>query len=160
MRSTDVDRAEAIPFRIVPETGQIPEKVSERGPSVDSKEVWDVLHEDESGSKNTDEAREGRPEPPLVVLRSLPSGSRDGLAREASDDGVDGLEGSGVDEVDVSVTRNVREPAREYRTRVLVPLDLPPAAPPGALEPEVDPSDPGEERPEGRSVIVHLPATP
>jgi hypothetical protein len=46
MRGADVGRSEAVPFRVIPARGQVSEYVSH--PS--SKEPWDVLHDDVSGS--------------------------------------------------------------------------------------------------------------
>jgi hypothetical protein len=50
MPGTDGRSWYAIPLRVIPERGQVPENLSERPSSVDSQEVLDVLHEDESGS--------------------------------------------------------------------------------------------------------------
>jgi len=46
VRSTDVERGESIPFRVVPEGDQVPENVSEPV----SKKPRDIFHEHESGS--------------------------------------------------------------------------------------------------------------
>lgn len=46
MGGAEVGRREAIPFRIEPDFGQVSDHVSK----APSKQTWDVLHEDESGS--------------------------------------------------------------------------------------------------------------
>jgi hypothetical protein len=48
VRGTDGGSRYAVPLRVIPERGQVPEYVSE--PSVSPKEPWDVLHEHEAGS--------------------------------------------------------------------------------------------------------------
>jgi hypothetical protein len=46
MGGTDEGRRYAVPLRVIPDTGQVPENVSHSG----SKEPWDVLHEHVTGS--------------------------------------------------------------------------------------------------------------
>jgi hypothetical protein len=58
VRSSKVSRSEAAPSNAVPERGQVGGNDSESG----SKEAWDVLHDDDSGSKKANGASELVPE--------------------------------------------------------------------------------------------------
>lgn len=143
-----------IPFRIVPERGQVTEDVSEGRSSVDGNKPGDVLHRDDAGSKTGNDSGERRPEPPLVGLREAATRAGDGLTGEASDDGVDPLEVVG-EVPDVAETADVRVSLPEDEVAPVVELDGPGRSPPGALEAEVETGDPGEEGPECRSLIGH-----
>jgi len=46
VRGTDGGSRYAVPFALIPARGQVPEYVAHSA----SKEPWDILHEDESGS--------------------------------------------------------------------------------------------------------------
>jgi hypothetical protein len=46
MGGTDEGRRNAVPLRVIPEVGQVPENVSHSA----SKEPWNVLHEHVAGS--------------------------------------------------------------------------------------------------------------
>ena len=46
MRRTDGGSRNALPFRVIPERGQVPENV----PHSSNKETWDVLHDNPTGS--------------------------------------------------------------------------------------------------------------
>lgn len=50
VRGTEGSSGNAIPDRVVPERGQVPDHRSPHVPSVDSKEIRDVLQQDEAGS--------------------------------------------------------------------------------------------------------------
>jgi hypothetical protein len=75
------------------------------------------------------------------------------LAREAADDQVDRLDLGPVDVVDVAISGHIGEVTGEDAGAIGVDFDLPSAPPSGALQAEVEPSDPSEERAEGRPVI-------
>jgi hypothetical protein len=49
VRGTNGRRRTTLPFRVIPELGQTSENVSHSAPP--RQEAWDVLHEDEAGSK-------------------------------------------------------------------------------------------------------------
>lgn len=141
MRGTNGCRRYAIPLRIEPERGQIPENLSESS----SKEAWDVLHEDVSRSYQANDTGELRPEPAVVVEPSPLPGGAERLAGEAAGDEVDGLDAVGtasaaliVDVSHVGVAGHVGPVLGEDATAPLVDLDLPAAGPAGALEAEVD----------------------
>jgi hypothetical protein len=59
MRSAEIGGAEAAPSPHIPERLQVGGNDSESG----SKETWDVLHDDDSRSKNANGASELMPEP-------------------------------------------------------------------------------------------------
>jgi hypothetical protein len=63
MRCSDVRSSEAAPSNAIPERGQVGGDDSESG----SKEAWDVLHDDNSRSKNANGASELMPEPGAVA---------------------------------------------------------------------------------------------
>jgi hypothetical protein len=50
VRGTNGRRRYAVPLRIVPALGQVPEDSSEPSPIASRKESWHVLHEDVTGS--------------------------------------------------------------------------------------------------------------
>jgi hypothetical protein len=66
VRGADGRCRNAVPLRVIPERGQVPENLAERSAIVDSQEVSDVLHEDEAGSKLANGSRELGPEPTIV----------------------------------------------------------------------------------------------
>ncbi len=84
----------AMPFRIEPERGQVPENSTKPRPGSvggSSKEICDVLHEEEPRSKLDSKAGDFRPKAgsPTVKASAL-SGGADVLAREPSADDVNG----------------------------------------------------------------------
>jgi hypothetical protein len=50
MAGSDIGSAKARPRRVIPEVGQRSDDLGKRSSSVDSKETWDVLHEESAGS--------------------------------------------------------------------------------------------------------------
>lgn len=96
VRGAETGRGKTRPLRIEPDRGQAPEYVSER--SVSIKDSWGVLHDDVPGSSAANGVTDRRPDPPLVVLCSLPSGAAGRWAREPRRDDVagDGFEGVDV----------------------------------------------------------------
>jgi hypothetical protein len=80
VRGTEVGRRYAIPFRVIPERGQVGDDVAKSG----SKESWHVFQEDVSGSQVANDPVELRPEPPFVLLRFAAAREADGLAGESS----------------------------------------------------------------------------
>jgi hypothetical protein len=89
MWGTKGRRWNAVPFRVIPDLGQPSEYVSH--PSI--TEAWDVLHEDEAGSKCENGSKELGPEPPGIVLRESLPGEADRLTGEPAGDEVHGLDG-------------------------------------------------------------------
>ena len=84
MRRPNVGRSDNRPLRIEPELGKVSEYVV--GPA--SKQSWDVLQHDDAWSHHANDARDGRPEPPLVFDPSPFAGDAERLAREASSEDV------------------------------------------------------------------------
>jgi hypothetical protein len=85
---TDIGSANARPRRVIPERGQVSQDLGKRSSSVDSKETWDVLHEDVSGSQLANDTGELGPEPARVALALAAASGGDRLAGEASNDEV------------------------------------------------------------------------
>jgi hypothetical protein len=77
------------------------------------------------------------------------------LAGESAGEDVDGLEVGTGQLADVAVAGDVRPVSREDPSAIGVGLALPEDAEAGALEAEVEPADPGEQRPDGERVIGH-----
>lgn len=163
MRSSEVERAQHIPVRIEPERGQACEYLSAGAASVDHKEVWNVLHEDESRSNSANGALEFRPEPAVVGLSSLATGDADRLAGEAADDEIDRREGREVDMGDISELLNGWPSLREPGATPGIPLDLPERLEAGSLDTEVKAADSAEQGPErgsGHEPAQHSPQSP
>jgi hypothetical protein len=77
----------AMPFRIIPERGQ----VSENSVKPSTKQSCDVLHDDISGLKLANKTGKLRPETaPLAFNASTSSGERNVLAGESSDNAING----------------------------------------------------------------------
>jgi hypothetical protein len=77
----------AMPFRIIPDRGQ----VSENAVQPSTKQSCDVLHDDISGLKLANKTGKLRPEPTsLAINASTFSGKADVLTREAADDALNG----------------------------------------------------------------------
>jgi hypothetical protein len=79
----DFGCAEAVPFNTEPERGQGAENLSEPSSSVDSKEPWNVLQEDETRSNVAKNPRDERPDPTLVCGASSTAGVAGWLTRES-----------------------------------------------------------------------------
>ena len=139
MGGTDEGRRYAVPFRVIPEAGQVSENVSHSP----DKETRDVLHEHEPGSQVANDLRERWPEPPAIRLREPLAGAADGLAGESSGHKVRGCSvsppvGSGSH---VVMPGHLRPVPREDAPAPRVDLHLPGDRHPGALEAEVEASE-------------------
>lgn len=119
-----IGRSEAAPFRSEPERGQVPENLLERPTSIDSKEPWDVLHEDVPGSNHANDAGELRPEPPLIIHPLSLTRETRGLAREAACHGLHRLH-IGPHLTHIADAPRVRIVPRQHREAVRIALDLP-----------------------------------
>lgn len=87
VRGADAGSRDTIPLCIIPERGQGPENTV-KSPA---KDRWDVLHDDEAGSKLANDARELEEESrPFAVeaLRVRAGGLADVLAGEAADEDI------------------------------------------------------------------------
>jgi hypothetical protein len=83
-----------VPFRIVPERGQIAEKLAEPGTGLlagSNQQIWDIFHDDVLRLKLANEAVEMPPKAAAFASKSrLTPGPAEVLAGEASADGMDG----------------------------------------------------------------------
>jgi len=134
----------AIPFKVVPARGQIGGNSSEAG----SKEPWDVLQQHKPGSKYANASEELGPEPSFVVLSSASSGDTDGLAGEPAANEVDTLHVLPLDLCHVTQVRYVGPMLRQDFAAERVDLRLPHGLHTGALQPELEATDTGEQRPD------------
>jgi hypothetical protein len=141
MRCARVGSSKHSPFRIEPETGQVPENVPE--PSSPNKESRDVLHDHVPGSNFANETSELRPHPLRRVSSS--SGLADDGAREPSTKDIDGNDICPAELRDVVVARNVRPVPSEDPLTELVSFAEPCGSHAGSLEPKVKPAQAGEE---------------
>lgn len=133
---------DAIPLRVIPERGQVPENAVEP-PRAES---WDVLHDRISGAKLANDPSELRPKTRAgsVDPGSL-AGEADVLAGEATADQVHRLEVVGADGADVVETLGIWKVLGEDGLAVGVELDLPGGLHPRPLEAEVEAADASEE---------------
>lgn len=131
----------AVPFRVVPDRGQVREDTVKSS----NKETGAVLHEDVARSKTANKAMELGPE---AGLGSADAGSSscsgDVLARESPADEIDRFKVTRTHLSDVGVARDVRPVVGQHIPPKLVDLYLPEAGEPGALQPQVEPADTGE----------------
>ena len=152
VRRAQVGCAEQVPREIVPERGQVTRNLSEGVAPVSGKEPRDVLHEDEAGSKLSNDPSILAPEARALTreARLLP-GEGEVLAREAADDPVDAGEvvapWDGAAGADVPMSNSVGPVPAEDGGAERVNLDLPDnAASSGVLDAQVQPTDPREQR--------------
>jgi hypothetical protein len=127
---------DAIPFRVIPARGQVPEN-STHPPT---KQSWNVLHDDVSGPNHANDPGVFAPQAgPCSVDSFSPSGDADVLAGEAAADAVNPpLVGFGRRErFDIIVSRHVGPVLRQHAPTVGVNLHLPLAHQPGTLEAEI-----------------------
>lgn len=80
VRGANGTRGNAVPLRVVPALGQVPEYASEP----QGKVPWDVLHEEVAGSYVAKDAEDFGPQVPLVAFTLPSAGERERLARIAS----------------------------------------------------------------------------
>jgi hypothetical protein len=131
----------AVPFRVIPERGQVPKYLAH--PS--SKEAWNVLHEDVSGSKLANDPRVFRPEPSGIVLRESQAVVADRLAGESAGEHVDMLHRSGVHIAHILVAGNTRPVAGQHTSTERVALAVPHHSHTGSLKAELPAADSREE---------------
>jgi hypothetical protein len=143
VRSAEVSRSEAAPSNAVPERGQVGGNDSESG----SKETWDVLHDDDSRSKNANGASELMPEPGAVADNkpSTKPSVAEILAGKPAGEHIDMRE-SGVDLSHVFGNRDGRPVALEDASGVGVVLAGPDRLESCVVEAEVESPASAEER--------------
>jgi hypothetical protein len=141
----------AVPLRVIPDRGQASEYAVESS----SKESWDVLHDDVSGSKLANDSEHLEPKTrPFAVESSPEAESADVLAGEAAGDDVNGRDCLGVDVPDVWHAKHVRPVLLKNSEGVRVELALPQAAHTRPLEAEIEAADARKEGANGQ----HPPA--
>jgi hypothetical protein len=139
MWGTEGRSRKAIPLRVVPARGQVPENSSH--PS--SKEAWDVLHEYVSGSKFANKTGEVMPKSALLPVNpGTASNDTDVLAGKSSGENIDSSWGS--KRLYVFVDRYAGPVFGEDAAAPGVGFALPGDVHPGAFESEVDAADAAE----------------
>jgi hypothetical protein len=134
-------RCDAIPFRIVPERGQIPEYAVE----ATSQESGDVFQDDEERSNLANDPCSLGPERAGVVPAEPRAGGAERLAGEAGTDDL-GAAPRRVERVDVAVAGNARPVPRKDAPRPRVELALPDGAPEtSSLKAKLEATDSREE---------------
>lgn len=111
VRRADIGRSYNRPFAIEPDAG----KVGEDSVESQGKVSCDILTDDEARSKYANCVKDRGPEVPRVMLATLPSRLREGLAWVATDDDVDRLHPSQA--ARVGVDRHAGPVPLEHRPR-------------------------------------------
>lgn len=137
VRGADGRSRHAIPPRIKPARGQIPEY----GIHAPSEQRGNVFHDDVNGSKLANDAGEFGPQPGALAREPrFCAGERDVLAGEPAANDVDPRRRGG-DFFDIAEPVGVGPVLREHPPTVGVYLRLPQDGPvPGALKPEFQPA--------------------
>lgn len=140
VRGADGSRRDAVPLRIEPARGQVPEN-DIKPPN---KESCDVLHDHESGSKVANCSHVLPPKAGAVPSQTgALAGVADVLAGEPTAHHLHWFHRRPVDGGHVLVTGGVRPVPRQHLTAERVALDLPDrAADAGPFEAELQPADP------------------
>ena len=152
MGRTHGGRWKAAPFRVVPQAGQVSLDVVESS----SKEGWDVLHDDEVGSKKAKASCELGPQPSMIQLDETPPGVADRLAGESSANKVGSLNVAPVDFGDIPQVGDVRPVFLQHLGCVGIDLGLPDDPHAGPLQAEVETADAGEERADGQLRVMEI----
>ena len=115
-----------MPFRIIPERGQVPENGSKPRSPVSSKQVWYVLQDCVSRSKLANESGVLEPESAALASESGAfSGEADVLAGEPAAQEIDGFNGSPINCANISVSLNVGPVFGEHSLTVGIDFDKP-----------------------------------
>jgi len=132
----------AVPLRVIPERGQVPENSAHSS----SKQSCDVFHDDVAGSKLANESGIFGPKTRAgAVDAGASAGEAEVLAGETSTEDVDRLGLDGGELADIGVARDVRPVAGEDTATEGIGFALPEHAHTGPLQAEVEPADPGEQ---------------
>lgn len=149
--STDAGSGYNFPACIIPESGQ----GSENTVKAPAKERWDVLHDDEAGSKLANEAGKLEEEAAAFAVESFGVGScslAEILAGEATDQDVARWKDPGTNFPDVRIERHTRPALGEDRPAEGVQLDLKDGvADPGLFESKLKAADSGEQAADAES---------
>lgn len=132
-----------IPFRIVPALGQVSKYTSHVRVR---QETWDVLHEDEAGSKMANGSDVFRPQAGSCAVNPCTfSGKTEVLTGEAPAQKIDSRNGSPIDGADVSISLHSWPMPGEDTLTVGINLDLPRDTESGSFKAKVKPSNTREE---------------
>lgn len=127
-----------MPFRIIPDLGQVSENSSESP----SKESRDVFHDDVSGSKFANESCVLGPKTRAGTFKSCPLPCQANvLAWKAAHKDIDRLDLAGGEGGDVRVNRDSWPVSVEDPGAVVVLLTEPACVESGPFESEIEPSD-------------------
>jgi len=151
MRGADGRCGKAIPDRVVPERGQVPENLSPDGSVVESKDVRYVLHEDVAGSKLANGSGHLSPQNGLGVIKpgALACG-RGALAGEAASDDVDSGNSVSSDGSDIIDDGSAGPAPLEDRPSPGIDLAQPCVAQAGEVQAVGEQPDPVEEAANGQ----------
>jgi hypothetical protein len=142
-------RWETLPLCIVPERGQVPENSVEPSAS----ECGNVLHEHVTGSKLANNSGVFNPETRARAFLDAGAlaGDADVLARKAATDEINGFEKPPPNGSDIVESLNARPTRSQNPSRIFVPFHLPKGFHPGALKPELKPTDSAEQTSDGQA---------
>lgn len=142
VRGADGSSGYTIPDSIIPERGQ----VSENSSHPETKQAWDVLHDESDGSNVANDARVFRPETRSLTFKaSALTSVANVLAGEAAADEVHGSEGCRTDFSDIMEPLRMGPVCSEARVQSSVVLDLPNGVPEaGPFEAELKATDAGK----------------
>lgn len=130
----------AVPFRVVPALGQVPENSSEP----QGKVPWHVLQEHEAGSNVANDSEDFGPKMTLVRLSESRAGEAEGLAWVPACEEVERPELRPVEVAYVADAWGAWPVAFEDAGGVLVDLDLPDASHTGSFQSKIDSPHSGE----------------
>jgi hypothetical protein len=134
VRRANIGSSYALPFRVIPERGQ----VSENSPHSSPKQSCDVLHDNESGSKLANDSRILSPKSAALTIYSHSLASvRDILAWESAGDNIGRLNIVNSDVSYITVTYGRREVLGQHSVTVIVTFDLPDCSDSRSLESKV-----------------------
>lgn len=160
VRRSNVGCAETIPSRIVPERGQVTEHLGEVPSAARRHEPRHVLHENEARSKQINDPSILAPERRAFASESCSlSGKGHVLAGESPADDIDGGEFAS-NGTHVVVSNNVGPVLREHGAAERLPLNLPDnVTSRNALDAQLQPADPREQRPDPHSHPRTIPTS-
>ena len=141
MRRSKRLRRKHLPFRIVPERGQVCEYVSHSP----KKETRHVFHDDETGSKCANGTGELGPEPAFICLRLALAGLTDRLAGKPTADDFNLFDFIPINLPNVAVAFHVRPVFLQNPQAIRVVLHLPGAFQARPIKAKIESADTGEQ---------------
>jgi hypothetical protein len=155
MWRTHSARGYARPFRVIPDSGQVPKNPSQSS----RKEPCYVLHDHVARSKLANQSPHFSPESASdAVEPSATTGIANVLAGESADKHIDGWEAIGarpcvkssigMDSPDVLIAPHLRPVPLKHGATERIDLDLPTDVEARPRESQIEPTDPSEQRPD------------